>query len=110
MAEFRFTRGDRYALTCPLMKDGAMFDTTSGGWTVTAILAQGDTIKASKESESGTKATLTVQNTPTGCTVTICNSTLLSEGLYSLEVSATDGTLRYTWPSWSIRIVEPSRV
>ena len=111
MAEFRFVRGDRYALTCPLTKDGVAFDLTSGGpWTTTAILAQGDTIKATTETESLTKTTLTVQNTATGCTVTICNSTLLSEGLYSLEVSATDGTMCYTWPCWSIRVVEPTRI
>lgn len=111
MAEFRFVRGDRYALTCPLTKDGVAFDLTSGGpWTTTATLAQGDTAKAITETESGSKTTLTVQNTSTGCTVTICNSTLLSEGVYSLEVRTTNGTLSYTWPSWSIRIVEPTRV
>ena len=111
MAEFRFVRGDRYALTCPLTKDGVAFDLTSGGpWTVSATLAQGDTIKAIKEVEDVAKTTLTVQNTTTGCTVTICNSTLLTEGVYSLEVRATDGTLSYTWPSWSIRIVEPTRI
>ena len=111
MAEFRFVRGDRYALTCPLTKDGVAFDLTAGGpWTTVATLAQGDTAKAITEAENVAKTTLTVQNTTTGCTVTICNSTLLSEGVYSLEVSATDGTLRYSWPSWSIRIVEPTRV
>lgn len=111
MAEFKFIRGDRYALTCPLTKDGAVFDLTTGGpWTTTATLAQGDTAKAIAEAEDPAKTTLTVQNTATGCTVTICNSTLLTEGLYSLEVSATDGTIRYTWPCWSIHIVEPTRV
>ena len=111
MAEFRFVRGDRYALTCPLTKDGVAFDLTAGGpWTTVATLAQGDTAKAIAEAESVAKTTLTVQNTTTGCTVTICNSTLLTEGVYSLEVRATDGTLSYTWPSWSIRIVEPTRI
>jgi enoyl-[acyl-carrier-protein] reductase (NADH) len=111
MAEFRFVRGDRYALTCPLTKDGVVFNLTSGGpWTTTATLAQGDTAKAITEAENALKTTLTVQNTTTGCTVTICASALLSEGLYSLEVRTTDGTLSYTWPSWSIRIVEPTRI
>ena len=111
MAEYKFVRGDRYALTCPLTKDNVAFDTTAGGpWTVTATLGQGDTVKATTEVESVSKTTLTIQNTATGCTVTICNSTLLSEGLYSLEVRATDGTICYTWPSWAIRIVEPTRI
>ena len=116
MAEFRFVRGDRYALTCPLTKDNVAFDTTAGGpWTVTATLGQGDVVKATTEAEVpgvlGTgRTTLTVQNTSTGCTVTICNSTLLTEGVYSLEVRATDGTLSYTWPAWSIRVVEPTRI
>lgn len=111
MAEFRFARGDRYALTCPLTKDGVAFDLTAGGpWTTVATLAQGDTAKAITEAESVAKTTLTVQNTTTGCTVTICNSTLLTEGVYSLEVRTTNGTLCYTWPSWSIRVVEPTRI
>ena len=111
MAEFRFVRGDRYALTCPLTKDGVAFDLTAGGpWTTVATLAQGDTAKAITEAENALKTTLTVQNTATGCMVTICNSTLLTEGVYSLEVRATDGTLSYTWPSWSIRVVEPTRI
>ena len=110
MAEFRFVRGDRYALTCPLTKDGVAFDLTAGGpWTTVAALAQGDTAKAITEAET-THTTLTVQNTATGCTVTICNSTLLTEGVYSLEVRTTDGTLSYTWPSWSIRVIEPTRI
>ena len=111
MAEFRFVRGDRYALTCPLTKDGTAFDLTSGGpWTTVATLAQGDTAKAITEAENPAKTTLTVQNTTTGCTVTICASTLLTEGVYSLEVRTTNGTLCYTWPSWSIRVVEPTRI
>jgi len=110
MAEFRFVRGDRYALTCPLTKDGVAFDLTAGGpWTTVATLAQGDTAKAITEAE-GAKCTLTVQNTTTGCTVTICGSTALTEGVYSLEVRTTNGTLCYTWPSWSIRVVEPTRI
>lgn len=110
MAEFRFVRGDRYALTCPLTKDGTAFDLTAGGpWTTVATLAQGDTAKAITEAE-GAKTTLTVQNTATGCTVTICNSTLLTEGVYSLEVRTTNGTLCYTWPVWAIRVIEPTRV
>ena len=113
MAEYKFVRGDRYALTCPLTKDGAEFDATA--WTVSATLGQGDVVKATTEAEvpgvlGVGKTTLTVQNTTTGCTVTICNSTLLTEGLYDLEVRATDGTLSYTWPSWSIRVVEPTRI
>jgi len=111
MAEFRFVRGDRYALTCPLTKDGVAFDLTAGGpWTTVATLAQGDTSKAITEAESVAKTTLTVQNTATGCTVTICNSTLLTEGVYSLEVRTTNGTLCYTWPVWALRIVEPVRI
>lgn len=111
MAEFRFVRGDRYALTCPLTKDGVAFDLTAGGpWTTVATLAQGDTAKAITEVENVAKTTLTVQNTMTGCTVTICNSTLLTEGVYSLEVRATDGTISYTWSPWAIRIVEPTRI
>lgn len=116
MAEYKFTRGDRYALTCPLTKDNVVFDTTAGGpWTVTATLGQGDVVKATTEAEvpgalGVGRTTLTVQNTTTGCTVTICNSTLLAEGLYDLEVHATDGTAAYTWPAWSIRITEPQRV
>jgi hypothetical protein len=109
MAEFRFVRGDRYALTCPLTKDGVAFDLTANSWTTVATLAQGDTAKAITEAET-TKTTLTVQNTTTGCTVTICNSTLLVEGVYSLEVRTTNGTLSYIWPPWSIRIIEPTRI
>ena len=110
MAELKFVRGDRYALTCPLTKDGVAFDLTAGGpWTTVATLAQGDTPKAITEAET-IRCTLTVQNTSTGCTVTICNSTLLTEDVYSLEVRATNGTLCYTWPSWGIRIVEPTRI
>jgi|SRR5450830_785420 len=116
MAEFKFVRGDRYALACPLTKDRVVFDLTSGGpWTTVATLALGDTAKAITEAEvpgvlGVGRTTLTVQNTSTGCTVTICNSTLLTEDLYSLEVRATNGTLSYTWPSWSLRIVEPTRI
>jgi hypothetical protein len=110
MAEFRFVRGDRYALTCPLTKDRVAFDLTAGGpWTTVATLAQGDTAKAITEAE-GAKTTLTVQNTTTGCTVTICNSTLLTAGEYSLEIRTTNGTLSYTWPPWSLRVVEPVRI
>ena len=113
MAEYKFVRGDRYALTCPLTKDGAAFDATA--WTVSATLGQGDVIKATTEAEvpgalGVGRVTLSVQGTTTGCTVTICNSTLLPEGLYDLEVHATDGTAAYTWPTWSIRVVEPQRV
>jgi len=111
MAEFRFVRGDRYVLTCPITKDGTAFDLTSGGpWTTVATLAQGDTAKAITEVENVAKTTLTVTNGNGSASVTICNSTLLSEGLYSLEVRTTNGTLSYTWPSWSIRIVEPTRI
>jgi len=116
MAEFKFVRGDRYALACPLTKDGVVFDLTAGGpWTTVATLAQGDTAEAITEAEvpgaaPAGRCTLTVQNTTTGCTVTICNSTLLTEGFYSLEVRATNGTLSYTWPVWTIRIVEPTRI
>ena len=116
MAEYKFVRGDRYALTCPLTKDNVAFDTTAGGpWTVTATLGQGDVVKATTEAEvpgalGVGRTTLTVQNTTTGCTVTICNSILLPEGLYDLEVHATDGAVAYTWPAWALRIVEPQRV
>lgn len=111
MAEFRFVRGDRYPLACPLTKDNVVFNATVGGpWTTTATLAQDDTVKAIAELENPARATLTVQNTTTGCTVTICNSTLLTEGVYSLEVRTTDGTLSYTWPAWALRIVEPTRI
>jgi hypothetical protein len=115
MAEYKFARGDRYALTCPLTKDNVAFDATAGSWVVTATLGQGDVVKATTETEvpgvlGVGKTTLTVQNTTTGCAVTICNSILLSEGLYDLEVHATDGTAAYTWPTWSIHIVEPQRV
>ena len=77
MAEYKFVRGDRYALTCPLTKDGAAFDATA--WTVSATLGQGDVIKATTEAEvpgalGVGRPTLTVQGTSTGCTVTICNS------------------------------------
>lgn len=111
MAEFKFVRGDRYALTCPLTKDGTAFNLTSGGpWTTTATLAQGDTAKAITEGESALKTTLTVVNGNGSVTVTICNSILLTEGVYSLEIRTTDGTLCYTWPSWAIRVVEPTRI
>lgn len=120
MAEFRFVRGDRYALTCPLTKDGVAFDLTAGGpWTTVATLAQGDTAKAITEAEVPTsvgppavagRCTLTVQNATTGCTVTICNSTLLTEDVYTLEVGTTNGTLSYTWPVWAIRVIEPVRI
>jgi hypothetical protein len=111
MAEFRFVRGDRYALTCPLTKDSVAFDLTAGGpWTTVATLAQGDTAKAITEAESGTKATLTVTNGNGSATVTICASTLLTAGEYSLEIRTTNGTLSYTWPPWSIRVVEPTRI
>src|SRR5664280_2470284 len=116
MAEFRFVRGDRYALTCPLTKDGVAFDLTAGGpWTTVATLAQGDTAKAITEAEvlgaapTG-RCTLTVQNTTTGCTVTICNSALLTEDVYTLEVRTTNGTLCYTWPLWALRVIEPTRI
>ena len=113
MAEYKFARGDRYALTCPLTKDGVAFDATT--WTVSATLGQGDVIKATKEEEvpgalGVGRPTLTVQGTATGCTVTICNSLLLPEGLYDLEVHATDGTVAYTWPTWAIHVTEPQRV
>ena len=110
MAEYRFVRGDRYPLTCPITKDGTAFDLTSGGpWTTVATLAQGDTAKAITEAET-TRCTLTVANGNGSATVTICNSTLLIEGIYSLELRTTNGTLCYTWPSWAIRIVEPTRI
>lgn len=116
MAEFRFVRGDRYALTCPLTKDGVAFDLTAGGpWTTVTTLAQGDTAKATTETEVPGAAptgrcTLTVANGSGSATVTICNSTLLSEGFYSLELRTTNGTFSYTWPAWAIRIVEPTRI
>lgn len=111
MAEYRFVRGDRYALTCPITKDAVAFDLTSGGpWTTVATLGQGDTAKAITEAEQALRTTLTVANGNGSATVTICNSTLLVEGMYSLEVRTTNGTLSYTWPPWSIRIIEPTRI
>jgi len=114
MAEYRLVRGDRYAITAPITKDGTTFDLTSGGtWVTVATLGQGDVIKATTEAESDTKCTLTVANGNGYAMITICNSTKLAEGVYDLELRTTDaptGTTAYTWPCWSIRIVEPQRI
>jgi hypothetical protein len=87
------------------------FDLTSGGpWTTVAVLAQGDTAKAITEAENPARTTLTVSNGNGSATVTICASTLLTAGEYSLEIRTTNGTLSYTWPPWSLRVVEPVRI
>jgi len=113
MAEYRLVRGDRYAITCPITKDGVAFDLTSGGtWVTVATLGQGDTVKAITEAEAA-RCTLTVTNGNGFASVLICNSTLLTEGVYTLELRTTDapvGTTAYTWPCWSIRVVEPQRI
>jgi hypothetical protein len=111
MAEYLYHRGDTFAMTCPITKDLVPFDLTSGGpWTATATLGQLDVVKAITEAPDPLKTTLVVQNGNGFATVVIYGSELLNAGFYDLELTATDGTLRHTWPKWVIWIVEPQRI
>lgn len=113
MAKYSFVRGDRYAITLPVTKDGVAFDLTT--WTATCTLGQDDVIIATTESEApgaapAGRCTLIVQPGNGSATLTICNSTLLEVGDYVLELRATNGTLAYTWPVWNISIAEPQGI
>ena len=117
MAKYAFVRGDRYAITLPVTKDNVAFDLTS--WTATCTLGQDDVIIAKTEAEVPTsvgplavagKTTLTVQPGNGSATMTICNSALLDVGDYVLELRATNGTLVYTWPVWSLSMAEPQGI
>lgn len=113
MAKYTFVRGDRYAITLPVTKDGVAFDLTT--WTATCTLGQDDVILARTETEVPGAAptgrcTLTVQPTTTGATLTICNSALLEAEDYVLELRATNGTLVYSWPVWNLSVVEPQGI
>jgi hypothetical protein len=105
---YEFTRGDRYAITLPVTKDGVAFDLT--GWTVSCTLGQDDTQVAVTEAEvpgAEGRCTLTVQPGNSSATLTICNSTLLEQGYYDIELRAVLDSQVYTWPKWQITIVEP---
>lgn len=105
---YEFYRGDRYAITLPVTKDGVAFDLT--GWDTTCTLGQDDVRAAITEAEvpgSEGRCTLTVQSGNGSATLTICNSPLLEAGYYDIELRAVLGSLAYTWPKWQIHIAEP---
>lgn len=105
---YEYYRGDRYAITLPVTKDNVAFDLT--GWTTTCTLGQDDTQVAITETEmpgAEGRCTLTVQPGNGSATLTICNSTLLEQGYYDVELRAVQGPLVYTWPKWQITIAEP---
>ena len=110
MLKQTFMRGDRYAITLPVTKEGVAFDLTT--WETSCTLGQEDTIRAIKEAEvpGGVgvgRCTLTVQPGNGSATLTICNSTLLEPGDYDIELRAASGAVVYTWPKWQLTIGEP---